>query len=150
MLTIEKSIVIDAPVERVFAYIADPSHLPEYYTDVDEVRDIRHLPNGGYAGRLMPLDLTVETTELVPGERIVSCGIWCGSLADVTITTTFDRLEGDKTRVTCREEHTFHGGFFGRIGEKSSAKYFERSMEMTQTALKAHVEAAIPAETAAR
>ena len=147
MFEIEKSIVIDAPVEDVFAYVADPQHAPEYYTDVNEVKDLRLLPNGGYACMFMPLDMTIETSEFVPSERIVSRGTACGPMDDITITTTFDRLDGDKTRVTTHEEHAFHGGFFGRLGEKSSSKYFDRAAEMTLAALKTRIEAKTPAGT---
>ncbi len=147
MFTIEKSIVIDAPVEQVFAYAADPQHTPEYYTDVKEATNLRQLPNGGYACRFMPLDLTVETSEFVPGERIVSRGTACGPMDEFTLTTTFERLDVDKTRVTHHEEHSFHGGFFGRLGEKPSAKYFDRAAEMTMAALKARIEAKTPAAT---
>lgn len=149
MLRFEKSIVISAPVEEVFAFAADPSHLPEYFTEVREVKDMRRLPNGGYACTLMPVELTTETIELVPNERIVSRGSWCGGLDDVTMTTTFERLDGGQTRVTWHEEHAFHGGFFGRIGEKSTAGYLERAAEMTLAALKVRIEAGIPATASA-
>ncbi len=147
MLRFERDIVIDAPAEAVFAYVVDPSHLPEYFTEVREVKDLRRLPNGGYACTLMPVELTSETTEVVPNERIVSRGEWCGGLDDVMTTTTFDRLDGGQTRVTWQEEHSFHGGFFGRLGEKSTGGYLERAAEMTLAALKARVEAGIPASS---
>lgn len=147
MFKIEKSIVIDAQVDEVFAYVADPQHNPEYYTDVNEVKNLRQLPNGGYACTFMPLDLTVETIELVPNERIVLRGTACGPMDEVTLTTTFDRLDGNKTRVTCHEEHAFHGGFFGRLGEKASSRYFDRAGEMTLAALKARMEANVLAAT---
>jgi uncharacterized protein YndB with AHSA1/START domain len=147
MIKIEKSIVVEAPVEEVFAYTADPNHLPEYYTEVQEVKDMRRLPDGGYAGILMPLDLTIESAELVPNERIVLHGTWCGPMDTVTITTTFDRLDGDKTRVTYHEEHTFRGGLFGKIGEKSTTKYLDHAAEMTMAALKTRIEAETLAAT---
>ncbi|HZC05460.1 MAG TPA: SRPBCC family protein [Ktedonobacterales bacterium] len=150
MFTIKKSIVIDAPVAEVFAYVVDPEHAPEYYTDVNEVTNLRRLPTGGYACRFMPLDLTVETTEFVPNERLVARGTACGPMDEVTLTTTFERFAGDhgeQARVTCHEEHRFRGGFFGRLGEKPAAQYFDRAAEMTLTALKARIESGVPAKT---
>jgi uncharacterized protein YndB with AHSA1/START domain len=144
MLKFERSIEIAAPVEDVFTYVADPSHLPEYFTEVREVKDLRRLPNGGYACTLAPVELSTETSEVIPNERIVSHGKWCGGLDDVTMTTTLDRLTGDQTRVTWQEKHIFHGGIFGRMGEKSTAGYLEHAAEMTLAALKARIEAAIP------
>ena len=147
MLKFEKSTVINAPVEDVFAYAVDPSHLPDYFTEVHEVRDLRPLPNGGYACTLSPVELTMETSEVIPNERIVSHGKWCGGLDDVTMTTTFNRLDGDQTRVTWQEEHTFHGGIFGRMGEKSTAGYLEHAAVTTLAAFKARIEARAPAAT---
>lgn len=147
MFTIEKSIVIDEPVETVFAYATDPNHLPEYYTDVREVKDLRRLPNGGYACTLLPVELSVETIEFVPNERTALRGTACGGMDDITLTTTFERLASDRTHVTHREEHAFRGGFFGRLGEKPAAKYFDHAAEMSVAVLKARVEAKAPVST---
>lgn len=147
MFKIQKSIVIDAPVEQVFAYVADPQHMPEYYTDVNEVQSLRQLPSGGYSCRFMPLDLNVESSELFPNERIISHGTSCGPMDHVTLTTTFERLDAGKTRVTCLEVHAFRGGFFGRLGEKGAARYFDRAAEMTLAALKSRIEAKTLAAT---
>ncbi len=47
MTTIERSIVIDAPLKDVWAYIEDPSHLPEIWPSMVEVKDVESLPKGG-------------------------------------------------------------------------------------------------------
>lgn len=147
MVTIEKSIIINAPVEAVFAYAADPNHLPEYYADVTAVKHVRQLPNGGYACTLVPHDAPMETSEVIPNARIVLRGKWCGPMDDVRSTTTFERLASNQTRVTSHEEHTFHGGVFGRIGEKGAAAPLDHAAEMALAALKAHIEAQTPATT---
>ena len=41
MLSIEKSIVINAPVGDVFTYIEDPNKLTEWMTSLSEVRNIK-------------------------------------------------------------------------------------------------------------
>jgi uncharacterized protein YndB with AHSA1/START domain len=150
-MKIEKRITIAAPVEEVFAYATNPEHLPEYYTGVLEVTDVRRLPNGGYSFKSMNkvaglhADMTAESVEFIPNERIVSRAR--GALADSTITVTCERMEGNKTRVTCTEEHTIHGGFLGKLGETFLAKYFDHAAELTQATLKARIEAGIPAAT---
>lgn len=150
MFEIEKSIVVDAPVEEIFAYVADPQHNREYYTDVSELKNLRQLPNGGYACTFMPVDMTIETAELVPNERIVQRGTACGPMDEITITTTFDRLSDDgKTLITHHEEHAFHGGFLGKLSEKPAARYFDRAAEMTMAALKARIESGTPAKALA-
>ncbi len=148
MVKIEKSIVIAAPVDEVFAYASDPRNAPEYFTGIHEVSDLRRLPNGGYAFKAgykiagLHADSTSEDTEFVPNERIVSQSR--SALDDVKLTATFERLEGGKTRVTCIEEHTLHGGFLGKLGETFLTGYLEHAAEMTQATLKAHIEAGIP------
>ena len=149
MIRTEKSIVIDVPVAEVFAYAADPQHLPEYFTGFLEVSDIRRLPNGGFACKTvnrvagLHTEMTGETTEFVPNERMVSKAT--GKLADVTVTATFRPVESGKTRVTCIEEYTIHGGFLGKLGEPFLTKYVNHAAEMTQATLKARMEAGVPA-----
>jgi hypothetical protein len=48
MATMERSIVMYAPVEKVFGYTAVPANLPEFWSSLIEVKDIQPLPNGGH------------------------------------------------------------------------------------------------------
>lgn len=152
MLRTEKSIVIDVPVKDVFTYATDPQHLPEYFTGVLEVSDIRRLPSGGYAFKSvyriagLHTDATTENSEWVPDARVVSRAT--SKLSDFTVTATFQQVEGGKTRVTCIEEYTIHGGFLGKLGETFLAGYIDHAAELTQATLKARIEAGIPAPTA--
>jgi uncharacterized protein YndB with AHSA1/START domain len=152
MVKIEKSIVIAAPVEEVFAYASDPRHTPEYFTGVHEVTDVRRLPNGGYTAKTayriagLHTDVIGEDIEFVPNARIVAQNR--SALDDMKLTATFERLEGGKTRVTCIEEHTLHGGFLGKLGETFLTGYLEHAAEMTQATMKARIEAGIPAGAA--
>jgi uncharacterized membrane protein len=151
MIKIEKSIVIKAPVEEVFAFVTEPNNVPQYYTGLDHVSDVQRLPNGGYRFKStekiagLHLDMDNETVEFVPNKRFVSQSH--SALNDSTIAVTFESLEGDQTRVTCHEEHTLHGGFFGKLGETFLTKYLDHAAEMTQDTLKARIEAKVPATT---
>lgn len=145
MLKIEKSIVINAPIEEVFAYANDPTHTPEYRTEAHEVTDVRRLPGGGYSYKAvyklagMRTDVTGEDIEVVPNERFVSQAR--SALDDVNSTVVFERVDGDKTRVTSIDEHTLHGGVLGKLGESFFAKYFDHAAELAQATMKAHIEA---------
>lgn len=149
MIKTEKSIVIDASVDEVFAYATDPKHAPEYFTGVLEVSDVKRLPNGGYNFKSVNrfagahTHMTDETLEFVPSKRIVTRST--GSLADVKVTATFQSEVSRKTRVTCVEEYTIHGGFLGKLGEPFLAKYVNHAAELTQATLKARIEAGVPA-----
>lgn len=145
MLTFEKSFVIDAPVEAVFAYTADPTHLPEYFRGVERVSKVRRLPNQGYSFQFVDKIVgerfvaTGECTEFVPNKRLVVR--LHAEPEDETRTTTFERLNSDSTRMTCVEEYTIHGGFIGELGEAFLAEYLHHAGEMSNAALKAHIEA---------
>jgi len=149
MIRTEKSIVIDVPVAEVFAYAADPAHLPEYFTGVLEVSDIRRLPNGGFACKTvnkfagLHTEMTGETAEFVRNERLVSKAT--GKLTDFANTVTFQPVGGTKTRVTCVEEYTMHGGFLGKLGEPFLTTYVDHAAALTQATLKARIEAGVPA-----
>jgi uncharacterized membrane protein len=46
MATIRRSIAIRAPVEQVFEYVADPTHLPEIWPSMAAVRNVQVHPTG--------------------------------------------------------------------------------------------------------
>ena len=75
MLTVEKSIVINAPVEAIYAYLTDPTKGTEWMTSLSEVRDIKGEGVGqtyDWTYRMMgiPLDGSTTVLEQVPNERI--------------------------------------------------------------------------------
>ncbi len=53
MITIEKTIEIEAPVEQVFGYTSDPAHTPEYMPSAYKVKDLQRLPDGRYTYTLV-------------------------------------------------------------------------------------------------
>jgi uncharacterized protein YndB with AHSA1/START domain len=77
VLTFERSITIDQPIETVFEYIADPLHLLPIWPGLTEVTNVKKLPTGGYtfgyvyylAG--MRFAGFGEYVEFVPKTRIV-------------------------------------------------------------------------------
>lgn len=146
MIKMEKSIVIDAPVERVFAYLYDPANEPEYMTGVNEVKDIQRLPDGRYTYKEVskflgvPVDFKCEYTEVIPNERIGEKTHGPGM--DGLMSMRFERLESGKTRVSLVGETSLHGGPLAKFGESFLAKYFDHGTEMAMDAAKAHIEAA--------
>ena len=148
MLRFEKSIVVDAPVEQVFAYLVDPIHYPEFTPNTVEVTDIQRLPDGRHTythvGKFLGLhvDSKAEQSEVIPNERIVEKS-WGGGM-DSTMIMGFERLPDGKTRVRIVNETSLHAGPLAKFGESVLAKYFDHGMEMAMEAAKAHVEARIP------
>lgn len=148
MITFEKSIEVDAPVERVFAYLLDPAHGPEYFTGANEVKDIQRLPDGRYTYTTvskflgLPWEDKTEQTEVIPNERIVQESH--GGGVDSVVTERLEPLADDKTRVTVASQTTLHGGPLGKFGESFLEKYMRHGQQMAMEAAKAHIEASIP------
>jgi uncharacterized protein YndB with AHSA1/START domain len=77
VLTFERSITIDQPIETVFEYIADPMHLLPVWPGLVEIKNVKKLPAGGYtfgyvyymAGKRF--EGLAEYSEFVPQSRIV-------------------------------------------------------------------------------
>ena len=77
MATINKSITIIAPIEKIFKYTTEPSNLPEIWPSLVENKVVERLPNGGNAAQFvykmagMRFEGQAEWTEFVKDRRIV-------------------------------------------------------------------------------
>jgi len=151
MITFEKSGVVDAPVEQVFAYLNDPTRQPEYMPGVDEVTRIQRLPDGRYTytevNKFLGLrfEIECEQTEVIPNERIVET--MHGGGLDGVMSLRLEPLEGGKTRVILATKTTMHAGPLAKFGESFLARYFDHGTDMAMEAAKAHLEAGAVAAT---
>ena len=149
MLRFEKSLVVNAPLEKVFTYSADPLHLPDYWVGVDAVKDIQRLPNGGYRFTSIAKTLGLrgesmtEEPEFVPNDHITAKVRNLGM--DFTFTASFERVAGDKTRLSTVFAYTFAAEIEAKIGVAALAVYFDHTLDLTAANLKACIEARIPA-----
>lgn len=143
MAKVERGVVIHAPVEKVFGFAADPSHLPEFWTSMIEVKDVQPLPNGGHRFRWvyqmagMRLDGTSEDVEYMPNQRLIQKSR--GGI-DSTVSWTF-LSEGVGTRVTFLAEYTVPIPLLGRLAEAVIVKVNEHETEALLANLKARMEA---------
>lgn len=71
-------IAIDRPIEAVSAYAVDPSHAPEWYSNIESVEWLTEPPlrvgsRLAFVARFLGrrLSYTYEIVDLVPGERLV-------------------------------------------------------------------------------
>jgi uncharacterized protein YndB with AHSA1/START domain len=143
MARVERSSEIHAPVERVFGYVADPSHLPEFWPSMMDVKDVHPLPNGGHRFRWvykmagMSFEGTSECVEYVPNQRFV--GKYTGGI-EGTATWTF-LPEAGGTRVTFLGDYTVPIPLLGRLAEGLIVKLNEHETEVLLSNLKATMEA---------
>ena len=151
MVKADKTYLIAALVEVVFALATDPARQREFFADLREMSDVERLPNGGcrftFAARIagIPIHETSEHVEFVPNERVVVriAPIAGGGVGlEGTETVTFAAVDG-KTRVRCVAEYALPSGYGGPLGERFLASSLDRHIAAYYAALKAHVETAM-------
>ncbi len=139
----EKTITINAPVEKVFSYIDGGTNLPEIWPSLVEVTDVQRLPNGGHSDRFVykmagiRLEGTSEDVEYVPNQRIVTKTT---GGAESTQTWLF-QPEASGTKVTFKVEYTVPIPVLGKLAEAIIVKMNEREGDLILANLKARMEA---------
>lgn len=138
-----KSVFIDAPVERVYAFLDDPEREPEFWPSLIEVKDVHSLPNGGHSHAWkykmagIRLQGTAEDVEHIPNERIVS-----KTKGGVdSIQTWMVQPEGDGTKVTFKVDYTVPIPVLGRLAEAAIVKLNDREGDAIVENLKTMLEA---------
>lgn len=142
MAKIEKSILISAPVERVFAFMAMPENLPEIWPSLQEVRNVQPLPNGGYsydwtykmAG--IRFEGHADWTEFIKDQRIVDHN---ESGIPSTFVWTY-QAEDSGTRVAVSVDYSIPGAALGKLAEPVIHKMNEHEAETILANLKARME----------
>ena len=121
MTTIEFSVEIDAPPERVWQVTSNPANLPHWDKHIESVE----LPEGGLAlgvryrvmMRFMSLRTTVDA-EVLEWEPPWRASIRLTGLLEATVTTTVASLPF--ARSVLRHEITYRfRGLFGGVGAQS-------------------------------
>jgi uncharacterized protein YndB with AHSA1/START domain len=140
---VEKTITIDAPVEKVFAYVDDPANLVEVWPSLVEVKDVERLPGGGskfgwvYQMAGVRFDGVAEAVEYVPNRHIVS-----KSEGGVSSTITWEfEPEGSGTKVTNVADYTVNLPVLRKLADSFLVKLNEHEGEVLLANLKARMEA---------
>jgi uncharacterized protein YndB with AHSA1/START domain len=129
--TIERTITVDAPVERVWEYVDDPAHLPEIWPSMVEVKDVETLPEGGhryhwlYKMAGMRFEGESETVEIQPQKHIVQRN-------EGEIPSTFEWTftpEGGATRIELETEYEIPQKLLGKLAEPFVRKLNEREAD---------------------
>lgn len=142
MPKIERSIFIQAAVEKVFGFMAEPSNLPQIWPSLMEVRNVQPLPNGGYAYDWtyklagIPLEGHAEWVEFLKNQRVVDHNE--GGIPSTFVWTY--KAEGEGTRVNLLVDYTIPNTVLGRVAEPIVHKMNEHEADVVLANLKARME----------
>jgi uncharacterized protein YndB with AHSA1/START domain len=143
MAKIEKSIIIDAPVEEVFNYVEEPTNIPEYWPSVVEIKEVEQLPNGGarmtaiYKMAGIRFEVASKCTEYIPNRRTVYESE--GGVSSMA-TWIYESHDGG-TRVTVENEYTVELPVLRKLAESFLVKINENEAEAILANVKAKMEA---------
>ena len=128
MAKVEKTITINAPVEKVFSYVEEPTNLPEIWPSLVEAKDVQRLPNGGTSFRWVYKMAGVrfegisEDAQYVANQRTVTKST--GGI-ESTVTLTYQPEDG-RTKVTSESEYTVPIPLLGKLAEAFIIKANQR------------------------
>ncbi len=142
MAKVEKTITINAPVEKVCGYMSEPTNLPEIWPSLVEVKDVQRLPNGGHSNRWvykmagMRFEGTSEDIEYVANQRIVS-----KTKGGVESTQTWMfQPDAGGTKVTFEVEYNMPIPVLGKLAEAIIVKMNDREGDLILANLKTRME----------
>jgi uncharacterized protein YndB with AHSA1/START domain len=140
---VEKSIVISAPVEKVFAFVSDPANLPSVWPALEQVTNVTPAANGGSSSDYvynmggMRFSGHNEAIEFVPNTRLTT-----RSKSGIESTVTFSFApEGAGTRATFLAEYIVPVPLLGKLAEALLVRQNEQQAETLLANLKAKMEA---------
>lgn len=130
MTVVRKEVVVDAPVERVFAYINEPTTLSEWLPSMVGVQGVIGSGLGQqyeWTYKMAGLLLRGQSTivEMVPNERAVHQSI--GTIGSIW-TYTVEPHDGG-TALTVEVEYTVPIPVLGKLAEKIAVRRDARDLE---------------------
>ncbi len=142
MKTIEKSITIDAPIEKIYGFVDDPVHFPELWPSLIEVKDVEMLPAGGHRFHYLykmagaRFEGVTETIERKLNEKLVDH-------AKGELEATFKWFffpEGRNTKVGLEVEYDVPKKLIDQFGETFLVKANEGETQLVLENLKMRME----------
>jgi uncharacterized protein YndB with AHSA1/START domain len=140
---LSRRIEINAPVERVFAFLTHPANLPEVWPSLLEVANIEHRPDGGHsfdfvykmAGVRLHGHSATEKAER--NQRVVTKNV--GGLPS-TFDWRFEAFGAGGTRVTLNVDYTIPGQVLSRLAEPLVHRINEHEADLLLQNVKARLE----------
>jgi len=141
MAKVERSMTVNADVDKAFAYISNPANEMEWFASISDIRDIKGQGVGqkyGYTFKMagLPLKGESEVLEYAPNQRYVTESK--GGIRS-TWTWTFTPEDGG-TRVNVVVEYSIPVPVLGKVGEKLALGWIEREADLAAANIKAILE----------
>ena len=140
-------ILINRPRDQVAAYVADPTHAPEWYINIESVDwktapPVRVSSRMAFVARFLGrrLEYTYEIVDLVAGERLVMRT--AEGPFPMETTYTWEAVGDAKTRMTLRNRGEPSG--FSKIGAPLMAAAMRRANRKDLAILKSLMERPSP------
>ena len=141
MAKVERTITINAPVEKVFSYISDPNNELETIPSITDIRNIQ----GEGAGKTydwtykmlgIPLRGKSETVEYKPNERYVS-----KSSGGIVSTWTYSfKAEAGGTQMNLVVEYTIPVPVLGKFADRLVLRQTGREADLAMANIKDRLE----------
>ena len=141
MASTKTSTVIQAPVDRTFAYVADPRNIPEWLVNLSQITDVTGDGVGQhyrwkYTMIGIPFDGETTVKEHVTNECLVTESQ--GGIAS-TFTMVFEPHENG-TKLVVETEYTIPVPVLGKLAEKIVAGRIQREAEQSAQNIKERLE----------
>lgn len=134
MITVERTVYVDAPMEKVVEYLR-PAHLTEIWPGMIDVTDIEELPNGGVRYRYFfkmagfKVDGISETSEIESGADIYRRVQKNDGHVSSTIGWMLTREAHGGTTVKVRADYEIPGAMLGKLAEPLIRRLNEREAD---------------------
>ena len=132
MPKVDNEVIINAPVEKIFNYISQPSNLQEIWPSLVEIKNQELLPNGGYRYQWIykmsgiHLTGTGECVDIIPNVVLASRNT--GAM-DSIVRFTF-RSKDIQTKVTLSIEYQVPSTLLGHLAEIIILKMNDKEAEL--------------------
>ncbi len=153
MAKISRTVEIDAPAERVYAFMTNPENIPEVWPSLLEATNVQLSEDGSHsfdfvykmAGK--KFDGHAETTEVEKNRRAVVNAT--GGIPS-TLHYKYESLGSNKMRFTMETDYTLPSKLLSRLAEPFLRRINEHEADLVVHNLKARMELGDRAQPEAR
>ena len=137
MAKVTRSIVLKAPLDKVFSYISNPVNEMEFIPSITDIRDVQGQGVGdkyGWTYKMMGVSLKGESEIIESKANELYVSKSTGGI--ISIWTWTFKPEGDGTRLGITVDYTVPVPVLGKVGERMVLRQTEREADYAMANLK--------------